>query len=75
MYKIEIEDLGAENIRINALIKYLHYKDLYNLVRPYLNAERLSFGLRNNCPDGSEWGCIYSGDAVMGKIRITKLID
>ena len=73
MYKIEIEELGDEKVSLCEIVKYITYTNLYNLVKPYLNIEHLSFSLGNNCADGHEWGYIYHGDDHIGKIRITKL--
>ncbi|MBM6861059.1 hypothetical protein H9X78_11340 [Clostridium saudiense] len=75
MYKIEVEELGEEKVSFCKTIKYLCYQNLYNLVKPYLNIEHLSFSLRNDCPDGREWGFIYADQKPIGKIRITKLFE
>ncbi|CUP08582.1 hypothetical protein H8S10_17725 [Clostridium sp. NSJ-49] len=73
MYKIEIKELGENKVSLCETIKYLQYNELYNLVKPYLNIEHLSFSIRNDCPDGREWGFIYAGDTIVGEIKITKL--
>ena len=73
MYKIEIKELGKNKVSLCETIKYLQYNELYNLVKPYLNIEHLSFSIRNDCPDGREWGFIYAGDTIVGEIKITKL--
>ena len=73
MYKIEIKELGENKVSLCETIKYLQYNELYNLVKPYLNIEHLSFSIRNDCPDGREWGCIYAGDTIVGEIKITTL--
>ena len=73
MYKIEIKELGENKVSLCETIKYLQYNELYNLVKPYLNIEHLSFSIRNDCPDGREWGFIYAGDTMVGEIKITKL--
>ena len=73
MYKIEIKELGENKVSLCETIKYLQYNELYNLVKPYLNIEHLSFSIRNDCPDGREWGFIYAGDKIVGEIKITKL--
>ena len=53
------------------ILKHIDYKDLYNLVKPYIKETHLSFSLPNDCPDGSEWGNIYSGKKVIGQIKMT----
>lgn len=73
MYKIEIKELGENKVSLCETIKYLQYNELYNLVKPYLNIEHLSFSIKNDCPDGREWGFIYAGDTIVGEIKITKL--
>ena len=75
MYKIEIKELGENKVSLCETIKYLQYNELYNLVKPYLNIEHLSFSIRNDCPDGREWGFIYAGDTIVGEIKITKLFN
>ena len=75
MYKIEVEELGEEKVSLCETIKHLCYHELNNLINPYLNIEHLSFSLRNDCPDGREWGFIYVGETPVGKIKITKLFE
>lgn len=75
MYKIEIKELGKNKVSLCETIKYLQYNELYNLVKPYLNIEHLSFSIKNDCPDGREWGFIYAGDTIVGEIKITKLFN
>ncbi|MCD2503236.1 hypothetical protein LQE93_15855 [Clostridium sp. NSJ-145] len=75
MYKIEIKELGENKVSLCETIKYLQYNELYNLVKPYLNIEHLSFSIKNDCPDGREWGFIYAGDTIVGEIKITKLFN
>ena len=48
MYKIEIKELGENKVSLCETIKYLQYNELYNLVKPYLNIEHLSFSIRNS---------------------------
>lgn len=71
MYKIEIKNLGSDKASLCENIKYLGYKDLYDLVKPYIIEEHLSFGLPNNCPNGKEWGNIYCGKKIIGQIKMT----
>lgn len=71
MYKVEIKDLGENNASLSKIIKHINYRELYELVKPYIKEEHLSFSLPNDCTDGREWGNIYSKDKVVGEILIT----
>ena len=71
MYRIDVKDLGENNASISKIMKHINYKELYNLVKPYVIEEHLYFSLPNDCTDGKEWGNIYSHDKPIGQILIT----
>ena len=71
MYRIEVKELGEDSASVSKVIKHINYKELYNLVKPYVKEEHLSFSLPNDCTDGKEWGNIYSHDKTIGQILIT----
>ncbi|WP_195989119.1 hypothetical protein [Clostridium sp. D53t1_180928_C8] len=71
MYRIEVKELGKNKECVLKELKHITYKDLYNLVKPYISEEHLSFSLPNDCTDGREWGYIYSHDIPIGEILIT----
>lgn len=73
MYKVEIEELGEYKVSLCETINTLGYIDLYNLVKPYLNFEHLSFSVPNYCFNGYLWGYIYAGKEPVGKIKITAI--
>ena len=70
MYKIEVKDLGENKVSICAIIPHIGYKELFNLVKPYIKETNLSFCLPNNCPDGN-WSYIYAGKNIIGEIKMT----
>ena len=43
MYRIELKDLGETVVVISKIMKHINYKELYNLVKPYVKEEHLSF--------------------------------
>ena len=61
------DNLFPQSVRA---LKHINYKELYNLVKPYVKEEHLSFSLPNDCTDGKEWGNIYSHDKPIGQILI-----
>lgn len=71
MFKVEIKDLGENKKSFSEILKDIDYKDLFNLVKPYVNYQHLSFSLPNDCTDGTEWGYIYAGQEHVGQIKIT----
>lgn len=71
MYRIEVKDLGENSASVSKVMKHISYKELYNLVKPFIKEEHLSFSLPNDCTDGKEWGNIYSYDKPVGQILIT----
>ena len=71
MYRIEVKDLGENSKSVSKVMKNITYKELYNLVKPFIKEEQLSFSLPNDCTDGKEWGNIYSNDKPIGQILIT----
>ena len=70
MYRIEVKELGENSASVSKIMKHINYKELYNLVKPYVKEEHLSFSLPNDCTDGKEWGNIYSHDITIGQILI-----
>ena len=70
MYRIEVKDLGENSATISKIMKHINYKELYNLVKPYVKEEHLSFCIPNDCTDGKEWGNIYLHDKPIGQILI-----
>ena len=71
MYRIEVKELGEDSASVSKVMKHINYKELYNLVKPYVKEEHLSFSLPNDCTDGKEWLNIYSHDKTIGQILIT----
>lgn len=71
MYRIEVKDLGENSASVSKVMKHISYKELYNLVKPFIKEKHLSFSLPNDCTDGKEWGNIYSYDKPIGQILIT----
>ena len=71
MYRIEVKELGKNKEYVLKKRKHITYKELYNLVKPYISEEHLSSSIPNDCTDGREWGYIYSHDTPIGEILIT----
>ena len=55
MYRIEVKELGENSASVSKIMKHINYKELYNLVKPYVKEEHLSFSIPNDCTDGKEW--------------------
>lgn len=68
-YRIEFKELGRENKSGFKLIEQLNHDELRGVIRPYLLSHDLLF------PDlcEGEWGSIFAGFNVVGKIRFLKL--
>ena len=43
MYRIEVKELGEDSASVSKVMKHINYKELYNLVKPYVKEEHLSF--------------------------------
>ena len=71
MYRIEVKELGKNKEYVLKKLKHITYKELYNLVKPYISEKHLSFSIPYDCTDGREWGYIYSHDTPIGEILIT----
>ena len=75
MYRIEVKELGKNKECVLKELKHITYKDLYNLVKPYISEEHLSFSIPNDWTDGREWGYIYSNDTAIGEILISYIVE
>ena len=47
MYRIEVKELGKNKEYVLKKLKHITYKELYNLVKPYISEEHLSFSIPN----------------------------
>ena len=36
MYRIEVKDLGENSASVSKVMKHISYKELYNLVKPFI---------------------------------------
>ncbi len=71
-FKIEVKELGSNNVEKSVEVEKIDYDTLYEVVKPHLYSSAIDF---RNVIEG-EWGSVVVGlFRTVGKIRFTKVIE
>lgn len=72
MYRVELKDLGRNNVNITQDFEQVNYENLYFMASPHLASSEISFGVGEQ-KNGVREGTVFAGFRAVGKIKITEI--